>query len=65
MTGSHETNLLATKVRTFFNIKSDAYTRLQDIDRAKPLKMGSGDRNISHESPGKWHVDPTMFLGPE
>lgn len=62
VTESHETNLLAPKVRIFFNIKSNAYIEPHEIDLAKPLGMGGGDRIVSHEPPEKWHVEPMKFF---
>ena len=58
----HETNLLAPKVRAFFSAKSNTYIKPVDVDLSKPLGMGGGNKIVSHESPGKWNVDPMRFF---
>ncbi|OWW20537.1 HD-GYP domain-containing protein [Noviherbaspirillum denitrificans] len=58
----HETNLLAPKVRAFFSARSNTYIKPVDIDLAKPLGMGGGDKIVSHESPEKWKVEPMKFF---
>jgi putative nucleotidyltransferase with HDIG domain len=62
VTEPHETNLLAPKVNVFFSTKSNTYIKPQEIDLAKPLGMGGGDKIVSHESPEKWRVDPMKFF---
>jgi HD-GYP domain-containing protein (c-di-GMP phosphodiesterase class II) len=58
----HESNLLTPKVNVFFNTKSETYIRPQLVDLSRALGFGGGDRIVSHESPGKWRVDPEKFL---
>jgi len=58
----HETNLLAPKVKVFFNSKAYAHITPVIIDLSKPVGSGGGDRIISHESPEKWNIDPMNFL---
>ena len=62
VTEPHETNLLAPKVNVFFSTKSNTYIKPQEVDLAKPLGMGGGDKIVSHESPEKWRVDPMKFF---
>jgi len=62
VTEPHETNLLAPKVNVFFSTRSNTYIKPQEIDLAKPLGMGGGDKIVSHESPEKWRVDPMKFF---
>jgi hypothetical protein len=49
-------------VNVFFSTKSNTYIKPQEIDLAKPLGMGGGDKIVSHESPEKWRVDPMKFF---
>ena len=58
----HETNLLAPKVNVFFNTKKNVYIKPETVDLSKRLGFGGGDKIVSHESPGKWNVDPMKFL---
>ena len=59
----HESNLLAPKVKVFFNTKSNAHITPIIVDLAKSFGDGGGDRIVGHESPEKWNVDPMLFLG--
>lgn len=59
---SHETNLLAPKVKVFFNTKANAYTNPQEIDLSRPLGMGGGDRIIGLEPPERWRADQARLL---
>lgn len=58
----HEDNLLAPKVNVFFNVKSNTYIKPQEVDLARPLGSGGGDKIVSHEAPEKWRVDPMQFF---
>jgi HD-GYP domain-containing protein (c-di-GMP phosphodiesterase class II) len=58
----HETNLLAPKVNVFFNTRKNVYIKPETVDLSKRLGFGGGDKIVSHESPGKWNVDPMKFL---
>lgn len=62
VTEPHETNLLAPKVNVFFSTKSNTYIKPQEVDLAKPLGSGGGDKIVSHEPPEKWRVDPMKFF---
>lgn len=59
----HESNLLAPKVKVFFNTKSNTRITPIIIDLAKSFGDGGGDRIVGHESPDKWDIDPMLFLG--
>jgi HD-GYP domain-containing protein (c-di-GMP phosphodiesterase class II) len=62
VTEPHETNLLAPKVNVFFSTKSNTYIKPQEVDLAKPLGMGGGDKILNHESASKWRVNPMQFF---
>jgi len=55
-------NLLRPVVRVFYNEERDWPVALKDIDLAKPLGQGGGDRIIRHELVNKWPVDPLKLL---
>ncbi len=59
---AHETNLLAPKVNVFFNTKNKVYIKPEQVDLARGLAAGRGDKIVRHESPEKWNVDPSRFL---
>ena len=59
---AHETSLLTPTVNAFFSTKTTSYIKPVQIDLAKPLGFGGGDKIIRHESPAKWKVDPLQFL---
>jgi HD-GYP domain-containing protein (c-di-GMP phosphodiesterase class II) len=58
----HETNLLAPKVKVFFNTRKNIYIQPETVDLSRALGFGGGDRIIRHESPQKWTVDPMKYL---
>lgn len=58
----HETNLLAPKVKLFFNTKTNTHITPVVLDLGKPFGDGGGDRIVSHESPEKWQIDPMRFI---
>lgn len=62
VTEAHETSLLTPTVNVFFNTKSMSYVHPVQIDLARPVGFGGGDRIVRHESPSKWKVDPIRFL---
>ena len=55
-------NLLRPVVRVFYNEGRGWPVAPQDIDLAKPLAQGGGDRIVGHETRNKWKVDPMMLL---
>ncbi len=57
-----ESNLLQPRVKLFFDSRKQSYTAPQEVDLAKPLGHGGGDKIVSHESPEKWGIDPLKFL---
>lgn len=57
-----ESNLLQPRVKLFFDSRKQSYTAPLEVDLAKPLGHGGGDRIVSHESPEKWGIDPLKFL---
>ena len=62
VTEAHPTNLLAPKVNVFFSSKSNGYIRPETVDLSRPVGSGGADKIVSHESPGKWQLDPMRFL---
>lgn len=59
----NEGALLTPKLKVFFSTKSNSYIPPVDVDLAKPLGFGGGDKILSHEDPVKWKVDVTRFMG--
>ena len=57
-----ESNLLQPRVKLFFDSRKQGYITPQEVDLAKPLGHGGGDRIVSHETPEKWGIDPLKFL---
>ncbi len=55
-------DLLRPVVRVFYNDSRGWPVALRDIDLAKPLGHGGGDRIVSHETANKWKVDPLTLL---
>jgi len=58
----NDSNLVSPKVKVFFSSKSNTYIPPQIIDLSRSLGAGGGDKIVSHESPGKWKIDPLRFL---
>lgn len=59
---AHETSLLTPKVNVFFNTKTRAYIQPQQVDLARGVGFGGGDKIVRHESPEQWRVDPMRFM---
>ena len=59
---AHETSLLTPKVNVFFSTKTMGYIKPQQIDLARPVGFGGGDKIMRHESQAKWNVDPLQFM---
>jgi len=59
---AHETSLLTPKVNVFFDSKTMSYIRPQQVDLARPVGAGGGDKILRHESQEKWKVNPMQFL---
>jgi len=49
-------------VRIIFDAKKNYFIAPKDIDLAKPLGQGGGDRIINYESLAKWNIDPNKFM---
>jgi len=57
-----ESNLLQPVVKVFYDSGKQRYLPTREVDLAKPLGHGGGDRILNHESPEKWGIDPLKFL---
>jgi len=57
-----ETDMTRPLVRTVFDVKKSYFITPNDIDLAKPLGQGGGDKIVNYESPAKWHIDPYKFM---
>jgi putative nucleotidyltransferase with HDIG domain len=57
-----EKDMTTPVVRTVFDTKKNQFITPNDIDLAKPLGYGGGDRIINYESPAKWKIDPNKFM---
>ncbi|MGZ4989862.1 MAG: HD-GYP domain-containing protein [Methylobacter sp.] len=57
-----ETDMTRPLVRTIFDAKKNYFITPNDIDLAKPLGDGGGDRIVNYESPDKWNIDPSKFM---
>lgn len=60
--GQCEGNLLKPLVRVMFSARHNHYLPAEDVDLAKPLGRGGGDRIVQHESPERWGIDVARFL---
>lgn len=60
--GQCEGNLLKPLVRVIFSVKHNHYLPAEDVDLAKPLGRGGGDRIVQHENPENWGIDIARFL---
>ena len=58
-----DSNLLTPVVRVVFDGKRNYYLAPEDVDLSRPVGAGGGDRIVGHESPGKWGIDVTRFIG--
>jgi putative nucleotidyltransferase with HDIG domain len=58
----NDNNLISPKVKVFFSTKSNTYIPPVQVDLSRGLGAGGGDKIVSHESPGKWRIDPLRFL---
>ena len=52
---------LKPMVRTFFNVRANAYTKPDVVDLSK---AHCSDRIVSDESPRRWNIDPRRFMDP-
>ncbi|NEX62329.1 HD-GYP domain-containing protein [Noviherbaspirillum galbum] len=59
----HPTNMLAPKVKAFFNTRSGTRMTPEIIDLSKGFGAGGGDRILSYEQPAKWGLDLALELG--
>lgn len=57
-----ETDMTKPLVRTVFDTKKNSFITPSDINLAKPLGQGGGDRIVNYESPDKWNIDPNKFM---
>lgn len=60
--GQCEGNLLKPLVRVMFSVKHNHYLPVEELDLAKPLGRGGGDRIVQHENPENWGIDIARFL---
>jgi hypothetical protein len=58
----NDNNLVSPKVKVFFSTKSNTYIPPEVVDLSRSMGAGGGDKIVSHESPGKWRIDPLRFL---
>lgn len=54
-------NLLQPLVKVFYDAKRKQYLPPQEVDLAKPMGYGGGDRILGHETPEKWGIDLSRF----
>ncbi len=57
-----ETDMTRPLVRIIFDTKKSSFITPKDIDLAKPLGQGGGDKIVNYESPAKWNIDPNKFM---
>jgi len=57
-----ETDMTRPLVRAIFDVKKSYFITPNDIDLAKPLGQGGGDKIVNYESPAKWNIDPYKFM---
>ncbi len=57
-----ETDMTKPLVRTVFDTKKNYFITPSDINLAKPLGQGGGDKIVNYESPDKWNIDPNKFM---
>lgn len=62
VTGQCEDNLLKPLVRVVYSAKHNHTLPPEDLDLAKPLGRGGGDRIVQHENPEAWGIDVARFL---
>ncbi len=57
-----ETDMTRPLVRAIFDAKKNYFITPADIDLAKPLGQGGGDKIVNYESPDKWNIDPSKYM---
>lgn len=57
-----ETSLLQPLVKVFFDSRNGQYINPKEIDLAKPLGQGGGDRIANYATPEKWGIKLQQFL---
>jgi len=57
-----ETDMTRPLVRMIFDAWKNQFIAPKDIDLAKPLGQGGGDRIVNYESSAKWNIDPNKFM---
>jgi len=57
-----ETDMTRPLVRIIFDAKKNYFIAPKNIDLAKPLGQGGGDRIVNYESSAKWNIDPNKFM---
>ena len=57
-----ERDMTRPLVRAIFDAKTSHFITPKDIDLAKPLGHGGGDKIVSCESSAKWNIDPHKFM---
>ncbi|WP_333875047.1 HD-GYP domain-containing protein [Methylobacter sp.] len=58
----NETDMTSPLVRIIFDAKKNYFITPNDIDLAKPLGQGGGDKIVNYESSAKWNIDPNKFM---
>ncbi|MGZ4955811.1 MAG: phosphodiesterase, partial [Methylobacter sp.] len=58
----NETDMTSPLVRIIFDTKKNYFITPNDINLAKPLGQGGGDKIVNYESSAKWNIDPNKFM---
>ncbi|GAB7128346.1 cyclic di-GMP phosphodiesterase [Silvimonas sp. JCM 19000] len=56
------TEMLKPRVKVFFSTRSQSYIPVQEVDLARPLGAGGGDRIVDYEDASAYKVDPMRIL---
>jgi len=56
-----ETSLLKPLIKVFYDSNDMRYIEPKEVDLAKPLGQGGGDKIICHETPEKWGIKLSEF----
>jgi len=55
------TSLLQPLLKVFYDSNDMRYIEPKEVDLAKPLGQGGGDKIICHETPEKWGIKLSEF----
>ncbi|MFT4173554.1 MAG: HD-GYP domain-containing protein [Rhodocyclaceae bacterium] len=58
----NEDSLLQPKLKIIYSVKSDERVVPYDLDLARPVGHGGGDRIVAHEVPDKWRLDTRPYI---